>query len=121
MKKICKFVGVLGALALGTTIASAAPPTDSMHANVPFSFVLAGKVFPPGKYTVTQTDTGIIVVQGEGTAAIALSVPADVMNARVPGLRFANNNGREYLVSVESYSSARTLPVPETRTLALSH
>ena len=121
MKKICKFVGLLGALALGTTIASAASAADSIHANVPFSFVLAGKVFPAGKYTVTQTDTGVIVVQGQGTAAIALSVPADVMNARVPGLRFTNNNGHEYLVSVESYSSARTVPVPETRTLALSH
>lgn len=123
MKKICKFVGLLGALALGTTIMSAAPAVDSMRVTVPFSFVVAGKVFPAGHYTLTQTDSGIIFVQGQGTSAIALTVAGDRSQAGLPGVRFTVNNGHEYLVSVENYSTTRNVPLPatETRTLALTH
>ena len=124
MKKICKFVGLLGVLALGTTIASAEPAGQSLRVNVPFSFVLAGKVFPAGFYTVQQTNSGVILVSGQGTAAIALTIPGEpVKQGSLPALRFASNSGREYLVSVDGDNNSRTVPlhVLDTRALTLSH
>lgn len=124
MKKIYKFVTLLGALALGAIVASAAPAADAMHVNVPFSFVLEGKVFPAGHYTIKQTDTGVILVQGQGTSAIALTIPGEpVKSGNLPSLGFTLNNGHEYLVTVDNYMATRTVPLPvnETRTLALSH
>jgi hypothetical protein len=124
VKKLSKFVGLVGAFALGTAIVSAAPAGDSMRVNVPFSFVLAGKVFPAGYYTVQQSDSGMLLVSGQGTAAIALTIPGDaVKTGSLPALRFAPSNGHEYLVAVDNDTMSRTVPtgVAETRTLALSH
>lgn len=122
MKNFCKFVGLMGAMALGTTIASAASSADSIHVNVPFSFVVSGKVFPAGQYSVQQTDSGVIFVQGNKTSAIAISYPTSPAKYdSVPALRFTASNGREYLAAVDGYSSSRAVHVPaaETRTLSL--
>jgi hypothetical protein len=124
MKKILKFAGLFGALALGTAIVSAAPDADSMRVDVPFSFVLAGKVFPAGYYTIQQTNSGVLLVSGQGTAAMTLTIPGDpVKSGSLPGVRFIPSNGHEYLVEVDDYSTSRTVPmhVSETRTLTLSH
>ena len=123
MKNFCKFLGLMGALALGTTMASAASAADSIRVNVPFSFVVAGRVFPAGQYTVQQTDSGVILVQGNKTSGIALSYPAaPAKGDSVPALHFTANNGQEYLAGVDGYSTARGVPVHavETRTLSLS-
>jgi hypothetical protein len=124
MKKLCKFVGLLGALALAATIVSAESATDSLRVNVPFSFVIAGKLFPAGQYTVQETDAGLILVQGEGKSAAALTIPGNPMKAgAVPALHFTASNGHEHLVSVDNESSSRALPMRayETRVLTLSH
>lgn len=123
MKKLCKLVVLLGALALGTTIMFAEPASDSLVVNVPFSFVVSGRLFPAGQYTVHESDTGIILVQGEGKSAVALTVPANPVKAGLPALHFTASNGREYLAAVDSESSSRAIPMHayETRTLTLSH
>jgi len=122
MKSFCKFIGLMGALALATTIASAASTADSIHVNIPFSFVVAGKVFPAGQYIVQQSDSGIILVQGQKASAMALSIPGSPGKYdSVPSLHFTSSNGQEYLAAVDGYSSTRAVPVPtETRTLTLS-
>jgi hypothetical protein len=122
MKNICKFVVLLGALALGTTIAAAAS-TESIRVNVPFAFVVAGKLFPAGQYNVQQSDSGLILVQGEGKSAVALTIPADRVKSDVPALHFSATNGREYLVSVDNNWNSRAVPlhIYEPRTLTLSH
>ena len=122
MKKTCKVVSLLGAFALGTTIASAAEFAETIHGTIPFSFVVGSKVFPAGDYTVKETESGVIVVQGEGTAAMALSIPASMKAGDAPLLRFTPSNGRQYLVSVEGANTSRELPVHlETRTLTTAH
>jgi hypothetical protein len=121
MKNFCKFVGLVSALALGTTIASAAN-ADSIHVNIPFSFVVSGKVFPAGHYTVQQTDSGVVLVHGNNTSAIALSIPvAPSKSGTVPALRFIASNGQEHLVSIEGDTMTRALSsVPvETRSLTV--
>jgi hypothetical protein len=124
MKNLLKFAGLLGALALGTTIASASSSSDYIRVNVPFPFVVAGKAFPAGQYTVQQTDRGLLLVRGEGSAAMTLSIPGGSVKAgTLPALHFTANNGREYLVEVNDDTSSHSLPLPatETRTLTISH
>ncbi len=122
MKNICKFVVLLGALALGTTIAAAASG-ESIRVNVPFAFVVAGKLFPAGQYTVRQSDSGMLLVRGEGKSAVALTIPADHVKSGAPALHFSATDGREYLVAVDDDWSSRSVPVHiyDTRTLTVSH
>ena len=121
MKKTCKLVGLLSSLALGTTLASAADFADHVQVNVPFSFVLAGKSFPAGQYTVKETDAGLILVEGEGGAAMALTVPGEKLKAaHGPALAFTPNNGREYLAAVQGEFTTREVPLHLTETRALS-
>jgi hypothetical protein len=122
--KLFRILGLLGAVVLGTTITVAAPANDSLHVNVPFSFVLAGQLFPAGVYSIQESNAGVLMVQGEGKAALALTIPANTMKAgAIPAIHFAPANGREYLVSVDDNNinhavSSRSL---ETRTLTLAH
>lgn len=121
--KISKNLMLLSALALGTTLASAATAVDTLRVNVPFSFVLAGKVFPAGQYTVQESSSGVMTIMGEGKSAVALTVPASPAKAgSAPALHFTSTNSREYLVAIDSESVTRSVPqhAYETRTLTLS-
>ena len=113
MKKVCKIAGLVTALALGsTTLVSAAEIADRVQVNVPFSFVLAGKSFSAGQYTVKETDAGLILVEGEGGTAMALTVPGEKLKAsHGPALAFTASNGREYLVRVQGEYTTRAVPV----------
>jgi len=124
MKNLLKITSLLGALALGTTIASASSSGDPIRVNVPFAFVVAGKVLPAGQYTVQETDSGLILVRGEGTAAMTISLPGNLVKAgTMPALHFTANSGHEYLVEVNDETSSRSVPVRalESRSLTMSH
>ena len=71
------------ALASVLGIAGAALPASAsevLRVKVPFPFVLAGQEFSAGQYRVDQSDSGLIIVQGEGHAVAVLSIPADLPN-----------------------------------------
>ena len=124
MKKVCKVIGLLGALALGTTIASASEIADRIQVTIPFSFIVGSKVYPAGEYTVAETVNGVILVQGQGTSGMALSIASQPLKSgNAPALRFTAANGREYLVSVDGLYVSRELPLhtTETRTLTTAH
>ena len=74
---------------------------ERLHVNVPFSFVVAGQEFSAGQYRVDQTDTGVIIVQGEGRAAAVLSVPADFKAGQTTGLKFTSSESRQYLSGLQ--------------------
>jgi hypothetical protein len=121
--KLFKLMGVIGAFAF-STLASAGMSGESLRVHVPFSFVLAGQEFTAGEYQVLQNDSGIILVQGEGKAAMAMSVPAGlVKSGTAPNLRFTNNDQKEYLVGVQGELTSRAIPLRayEQRKLTLSH
>lgn len=120
MKKICKVIGLLSALALGTTIVSASEIAETIQGTVPFSFVVGSKVFPAGEYTFKETESGLIIVQGQGTAGMALSIASEPLKSgSTPGLHFTATDGRQYLSAVEGATMSRELPrhVTDTRTL----
>jgi regulator of RNase E activity RraA len=58
------------------SIVSASSSSQILQVHVPFSFVMAGQEFNPGDYRVQQNDNGIVFIQGNGKAAMALSAPA---------------------------------------------
>jgi hypothetical protein len=103
----------LGAIGLSAfaTVASAAI-ADSMRVHVPFAFVVAGQEFAAGDYTVEQSDTGIVLVQGAGNAAMAMGIPADPVLTKSPGLQFTGSQQKRYLVGVQGLTLARSIPLP---------
>jgi hypothetical protein len=102
---------VVSALAF-STLASAAMSGESLRVHVPFSFVVGGQEFTAGEYQVVQSDSGIILVQGEGKAAMAMSIPAGLPKpGSSPNLRFTSSDQKEYLVGVEGETASRAIPL----------
>jgi hypothetical protein len=93
------------ALASALAIAGAALPASAsqvLRVKVPFSFVLAGQEFSAGQYKVDQSDSGLIIVQGEGRAVAVLSIPSDLTKpSYTSSLHFAKSESRTYLVGVQ--------------------
>ena len=108
--KLFTTLGVLLALAFATT-APAAEAIDTLRVHVPFAFVVAGQEFAPGDYTVHESDSGIVWLQGGGKGAIALSYPSvPAARGSLAGLRFTKTGQKEYLVGVQSQGFSRALP-----------
>jgi hypothetical protein len=123
--KLFRTICACGVLAL-SSLASAASSGQALQVHVPFAFVMAGQEFNPGDYRVQQTDTGIVFVQGNGKAAMALSSPSSLGKPGAPSsLQFASDQQKqkEYLVGVHVEGEPRrTLPVPfeESRKLTFT-
>lgn len=121
--KISKMIGVAGALAL-SALPSVASAADSMRVNVPFAFVVAGQQFAPGEYVITESGSGVILVQGAGKGAMVLSAPSAPPTAKgSSGLRFTNTAQQFHLTSVEQQGlETRSIPVHvmDQRTLTMS-
>lgn len=110
--KMFKTFGTFSVLALAN-LASAATPSHNLRVNVPFSFVVAGREFQPGSYEVSQSDTGMITVQGGGESAVVLSTPGVAKASDATALRFTSSNSREYLTGfVVTGETVRSVPLP---------
>ncbi len=105
--KSLAFTGVVMGMAL------TASAEEHLRVNVPFSFVLAGKQFAAGQYTVNENNNGVVIVQGAGQAAAVVTTPAEYPKSGSPtGLRFTSANNREYyLVAVQvEGETSRAIP-----------
>jgi hypothetical protein len=113
--KLRTFKTITLASALG--IAGAALPASAsqvLRVKVPFSFVLAGQEFSAGQYRVDQSDSGLIIVQGEGRAVAVLSVPSDLTKSSdTSSLHFTKSDSRAYLVGVQVEGEG-TRAIPRT-------
>ncbi len=100
-----------------------AEQTHLLRVNVPFAFVVEGEQFAAGNYDVSQTESGIVTVQGQGKAVMLLSTPKEAARSgEVSGLRFTNSASHSYLsaVSVEG-EGTRAVPVHLTHAQTLAH
>ncbi len=80
----------------------AASPTNTLSAHVPFAFVMAGQQFEAGDYQVHQSGSGVIRVQGQGKAAMAISVPSSAPKAGAPSaLQFTKEEAQARLIGVQ--------------------
>jgi hypothetical protein len=114
---------VAGSAAIPALV-SAASPYDSIYVHVPFAFTAAGQSFSPGDYRVQRSDSGLILIQGNGKAAATLSVPGSVAKpGTATALRFSTDGEREHLVAVQVEGEPTRTIVPhtaDTRKLVLS-
>lgn len=105
------------AIASALGIAGAVLPVSAsqiLRVKVPFSFVLAGQEFSAGQYKIDQSDSGMIIVQGEGRAVAVLSIPGDLAKpSDRSSLRFSKSESRAYLVGVQ-VEGENTRSIPRT-------
>jgi hypothetical protein len=117
-----KTICACGVLALPPLVSASS--SQALQVHVPFAFVVAGQEFNPGDYRVQQQDNGIVFVQGNGKAAMALSSPCNLGKPGAPSsLQFTSDQQREYLVGVHVEGEpSRAIPVrfDEGRKLTLT-
>ena len=105
-------------------LASGATTSHYLRVNVPFSFIAAGQQFSAGEYNVSETDSGVLMLQGAGKAAAIITSPEALPKAGQPSsLRFTTHSSGRYLSSVEVEGEG-TRAVPATaleRKVSLSH
>jgi hypothetical protein len=121
--KLFKSFVFCGMLTLGS-LAHAATSLETLHARVPFAFMLAGREFSPGDYEIQENSDGTIFVSGNGKAAAALSYLSGLHElGAAPRLTFTTDGAKAYLMSVEGEEVIRSIPVRmhEERRLTLSH
>jgi len=90
MSKMFQTAMVLSVLVFAG-IASAAD--NAFRVNVPFAFTVGNQQFAAGTYLVQQTNSGVVLITGEGRGAAVLSVPKDLTTPGVStGLVFTNSH-----------------------------
>lgn len=118
-RNFVQFVAVAGVLMAGSLSASAA---ERLRVTVPFSFVLAGLEFQAGQYTVDESNSGVLTVQGEGRGAVVITVPGEVSKSgAASSLRFVTDGHEYHLVGVQmDGDSSRAVSTPTLREHKLS-
>ena len=112
--KLFQALFVAGSAAIPALL-SAASPYDSISAHVPFAFTAAGQSFSPGDYRVQTSDSGLILIQGNGKAAAAISVPGSMAKPGTPtALRFSTDGEHEHLIAVQVEGEPTRTIVPHT-------
>ena len=101
-----KMIAVAGVLTGGCLSASAAEP---LKVNVPFSFVLAGLEFQPGRYTVAESNNGVLTVTGEGRGAMVMTIPAEMKGGAPSSVRFVTDGHEYHLVGVQTEDTSRAV------------
>jgi hypothetical protein len=92
-----------GAILLG---ASGMAQAGTMHANVPFPFVINGREFPAGTYQIEREDMSspVLLIRGEGNNRAVMFVTITPDNGREPtdkpALRFKRHENQYRLTSV---------------------
>lgn len=93
---------LLGVLALGST-AQAQRTERTIRANIPFDFVVAGEIFPPGRYSLVLNGPLWLELRDSDGRALASVLTRSVQapaGPNQPKLRFEEENGRRVLSQV---------------------
>jgi len=93
---------LLGVLALGST-AQAQRTERTIKANIPFDFVVAGEIFPPGRYSVALIGSVWLELRDSDGRTLATILTRSVQASAAPNqpkLRFEEENGRHVLSQV---------------------
>lgn len=91
MKKMFQTLIVFAVLAFAGT-ASAAEVGTAFRITVPFAFTVGMQHLAAGTYLVQETNSGVLLITGEGTGAAVLSMPSAIGKLGVPtGLVFTKN------------------------------
>jgi hypothetical protein len=98
---------LIGALAVVALTAGTASAADVLEAKVPFPFVVNGKTFPAGQYTIERTSMGesVLLIRGEhgnDVAAFVATHPAgrQAPSGNMPALQFKRHENECRLSAV---------------------
>lgn len=101
--------GLLGALALVALTAGTASAGDVLEAKIPFPFVVNGKSFPAGQYTIERAGMGSEPVflirseRGDSHSAFVAARPTDrhtTVPSDMPALQFKKHDNQYQLSAV---------------------
>ena len=113
--KMFKTFGLMLIISSGSLV-NAAEYGNSIRVKVPFAFAVQGERFAPGEYSVAESATGIILLQGEGKARTVLSIPLTPAKAGdVSGLRFRNTPTHDLEEVAVAGQGSRGVAVRESR------
>jgi len=114
----------LKCIALSVFLALAFEParaqSNEMHLQVPFSFVVSGKLLPAGDYVIERaSDTGVLMITGIANGyTVAVTSSPGSMDApyRRPAATFSAVGGTHYLEQVHlGGEPSRVIPQPSTK------
>ena len=111
-------LGALSAVAKAQTV-------DQVLVNIPFEFVVAGKVLPAGTYHGTRRSVdpkaGLLLTSPEtGGTAIVLPVIVESVRPDKPQLSFQEVDGQRFLTRIATADHVYDLEVPRAATLLAS-
>lgn len=119
-----KFLLAVSVLALGgVTVANAQMSKGSViKANIANEFVVSGKTFPAGAYTIERmpgtTDSGTLwVLRGDNNKSMIFDTIESESNetAKATALVFTNIDGVEYLSKIFVSGDSVAMEIPKTR------
>ncbi len=112
-KQILSVVATLS-IVVGLTIAGFAALGNSVKANIPFDFMVAGKMFPAGEYTISRgSSTGFLVIRNyEAKKAASFLVQNATGKVETKAKLVFNRYGEDYFLSQiwDGYSDGNQLP-----------
>ncbi|HXJ41671.1 MAG TPA: hypothetical protein VNH18_20515 [Bryobacteraceae bacterium] len=103
----------------GAAVPAWAADGEPMHVTVPFSFRAGRTILPAGDYTVSNDDSGIVMIKGSGGSAILLAISNTDAEARKSGVSFERAANGYCLKSVHGWGKGTSAVVagPETADL----
>jgi hypothetical protein len=94
-----------------TGAASLASAADRLHVSVPFSFMVGNTKMAAGDYSITQSENGMVTIEGAKTSAMVLTVPGEMTGKATSALSFTGDSNPTLKAIVVSGSVSREIPL----------
>jgi hypothetical protein len=101
-------IASLMTLSAAASLASAA---DVLRVNVPFSFMVGNTKMAAGDYSVTQSENGMVTIEGAKSSAMFLTVPGEMKNKSSNALSFTGDRNPVLTSIAVNGSISREIPV----------
>lgn len=94
-----------------TGTAALASAADRLHVSVPFSFMVGNTKMAAGDYNITQSDNGMVTIEGAKTSAMVLTVPGNLKENAASALSFSGDANPVLKAIAVSGSVSREIPL----------
>jgi hypothetical protein len=94
-----------------TGAASLASAAERLHVSVPFSFMIGNTKMAAGDYNITQSENGMVTIEGAKTSAMFLTVPGESKESAVSALSFTADASPVLKAIAVSGSVSREIPL----------
>jgi len=94
-----------------TAAASLASAAERLRVSVPFSFMVGNTKMAAGNYSITQSENGMVTIEGAKTSAMVLTVPGEITGNTTSALSFTGDSNPVLKAIVVSGSVSREIPL----------